>query len=476
MANAKINFLNQSEIELIHTHSIRALEELGAKVHSPDVLKLLETKGAQVDYGTQVAKIPESMINEFLDIAPKSFKLCARDSQYDLSLPAHPYPYATTSGLALFVTDYQTGEYRKSTRKDIAEFARLGDALSPEFLWTAMTASDVPELAHGPHELWETLKNTQKHVQGVTVQSTHDANVQIELAALISGGRQALKERPLISVISCPLAPLSFEKGAIEAQVAFAKAGIPICSMSMSLGGLSAPVTVAGMIMNANAESLASLVITQSAAPGSPHIYTSESAPMDMLTGNINYGAPEKALISFGLGQMARYYGLPCLVADLGFGDSISGGLEEIYVLANQFIGLMAHTDIVTGMGCVDDAKGISFEQLVIDACMWDFFKDFMKEIEISSDKIGFDAVKDVGHGGDFLASEHTLKYLRSELTQWNQTNLDLLDMPSADMSREANRIVKQTLSDHQVPKLDEAILDEGKAILKNYEKELANQ
>jgi trimethylamine--corrinoid protein Co-methyltransferase len=389
-------------------------------------------------------------------------------------MPAHPFPYATTSGLAVFVTDYETGEYRPSTRKDIADFSRLGDALSPDFLWTSITANDVPKLAHGPHELWQTLQNTRKHVQGVTVQSARDAQVQIELAALISGGYDALKERPLMSVISCPLAPLSFETGAIEAQVEFARAGIPICSMSMSLGGLSAPVTVAGMILNANAENLASLVITQAAAPGSPHIYTSESAPMDMLTGSINYGAPEKALVSYGLGQMARYYNLPCLVADTGFGEEVKGGLEDVQFIANQFIGLAAYTDIITGMGCVDDAKGISFEQLVIDAYMWDFFRDFLKEVDISEEMMGLSAIKAVGHGGDFLSSDHTLKYLRSDLTQWDRAKLDLLALDQEEMAKAANRIAKKVLAEHQVPALDDELVQAGDQIIKAYEKEVS--
>jgi len=473
MANAKTTFLSHSEIELIHTQSLRALKEIGIKVHSVSTLKLLEAKGADVDFDTHVAKLPESVVADALKSAPKTFKLCARDPQNDLVMPSHPRPYATTSGLAVFVTDYETGEYRHSTRKDIAAFAKLGDALSPDFLWTAITANDVPEFSHGPHELWQTMQNTQKHVQGVTVQSARDANIQIELAALIAGGRDALKKRPLMSVISCPLAPLSFETGAIEAQVEFARAGIPICSMSMSLGGLSAPVTVAGMMMNANAENLGSLVITQAASPGAPHIYTSESAPMDMLSGNINYGAPEKALVSYGLGQMARHYGLPCLVADTGFGGDIKGGLESVEFITNEFIGLTAYTDIITGMGSVDDAKGISFEQLVIDSYMWDFFKDFLQEIEISEEKMGLDAIKAVGHGGDFLSSDHTLKYLRSDLTQWDKAKLALLNLDKEAMQREANRVVKQTLAEHQVPALDEALVQEAGKILKAYEEEV---
>jgi trimethylamine--corrinoid protein Co-methyltransferase len=435
---------------------------------------MLADKGAHVDFDSGVARLSQTVVTDALNRAPKTFKLCARDPKHDLTLPAHPYPYTTTSGLAVFVTDYKTGEYRHSTRRDIAEFSKLADALSPDFLWTALTANDVPKRAHGPHELWQTMQNTLKHVQGVTVQSARDAQVQIELAALIAGGREALKARPLMSVISCPLAPLSFETGAIEAQIEFARAGIPICSMSMSLGGLSAPVTVAGMIMNANAENLASLVITQAASPGAPHVYTSESAPMDMLTGSINYEAPEKALISYGLGQMARHYGLPCLVADTGFGDDVKGGLESVQFIANQLIGVAAHTDIITGMGCIDDAKGISFEQLVIDAYMWDFFKDFLKVVEISEEMIGLEAIKAVGHGGDFLSSDHTLKYLRSDLTQWDRAKLDLLSLDKEAMSAAANKIVKQTLAGHRVPALEDDLVRAGDEIIKTYEEEMS--
>jgi trimethylamine--corrinoid protein Co-methyltransferase len=366
MAHAEMRFLNQREEDLIHEQSIRCLREIGVKIQSRSVLELLDDRGAAVDHAEKIARIPEKLVEEALETAPKEFTLCARDPKHDLKLPSHPYPHATTSGLAVFVTDRETEEYRRSTQKDVAEFARLGDALeSVDFLWTSLTATDVPDLAHGPHEVWTTLQNTSKHVQGVTVQSAEDAGVQIELAALAAGGREALRQRPLLSIISCPIAPLSFEGGAIEAQVEFARAGVPICSMTMSMSGGTAPVTVAGTLVNANAENLASLVITQAASPGSPHVYTSESAPMDMKTGAMDYSAPEKTLLSIGLGQMAKRYGLPSLVADIGFGDDLRGSITSFDTLAIQFLGVASYTDIVTGMGSIDDAKGISFVQFV---------------------------------------------------------------------------------------------------------------
>jgi len=463
-----MTFMNEREEALIHEQSIKILEEIGVKIHSRSVLELLEEKGAAVDHDKMIAKLPEELVKDALETAPKEFTLCARDPEHDLQLPSHPYPYATTSGLAIKVVDRHTGEYRSSTRKDAAEFAKLGDAIdSVDFLWTSLTANDVPALAHGPHELWATIQNTSKHVQGVTVQSAEDARAQIQLAALIAGGSDALRKRPLMSVISCPIAPLSFEEGAIEAQVEFARAGIPICSMSMSMSGITSPVTVAGTITNANAENLASIVITQAACPGSPHIYTSESAPMDMQTGAINYSAPEKALIAVGLGQMTKRYRLPSLVADIGFGDDIHPNVGPFNDLAIQIMGIASRTDILTGMGCCDSAKGISFGQLVIDSYIWECVREF-------KERIGFDEIKAVGQGHHFLKSKHTRRFMREEITLWNADRVEMLTSDAATVIAESNRIVEQLLKDHQVLPVDENLIRKGDEIIRAYEGRLA--
>jgi trimethylamine--corrinoid protein Co-methyltransferase len=467
MAQARTVFLNQQEMDLIHAHSIKSLQEIGIKVHSKPVLEILEKNGASVDFNAMVAKIPEKMVNQALESVQKKFSLCARDPKRDLKVPTRTYPWVTTSGLEVFVNDYEAGKYRDSTRKDIAAFTRLGDAIdSLDFLWTALTAKDVTPLAHGPHELWVTMQNTTKHVQGATVQSAEDAKVKIELAALIAGGKEELRKRPLFSVIACPIAPLTYEQGSIEAQVELAKAGIPIASMSMSVGGMSAPVTVAGMLVNANTENLGSIVISQMAAPGAPHIYCSESAPMDMITGIINYKSIEKSYLSIALKQMAKRYSLPALVADGGWGKEIEGGISGVMTPVTQLIGIMGGSDLVTGLGSVDSAKGISFEH-----CS----KSYLHEVEISEEKIGLDALKEVGHGHDFLTHPHTIKYLRSELTFWDGEKLDLLNMDKEEVPAEANKIVKSILDKHQVEPIANDLIEKGDAIIKKYEDIVSN-
>jgi trimethylamine--corrinoid protein Co-methyltransferase len=471
MAKAKTVFLNQQEMDLIHAQSVKSLQEIGIKVHSKPVLEILEKNGASVDYNAMVAKIPEKMVNQALESVQKEFKLCARDPKRDLEVPTKTFPWMTTSGLAIFVSDYETGEYRDSTRKDIAAFTRLGDAVdSADFLWTALTAKDVTPLAHGPHELWVTMQNTTKHVQGVTAQSAEDAKVQIELAALIAGGKEELRKRPLFSVVVCPVAPLTFEEGSIEAQVELAKAGIPVVSMSMSNGGVSSPLPVAGMLVNVNTENLGSIVISQMAAPGAPHIYSSESGPMNMATGSINYSLPEKSFLSIALAQMAKRYSLASLVADAGWGGDTEASVSGVLTPVNQLIGIMGGSDLVTSLGDIDSAKGISFEQFIVDSYMWDCCKDYLHEVEISEEKIGLDAVKEVGHGHNFLTHPHTLRYIRGELTFWEKEKLDLLEMDDKEVPAEANRIVKSILDKHQVEPLANDLIEKGDAIIAMYE------
>ena len=476
MAKAKTVFLNQEEMDLIHAQSIKSLQEIGIKVHSKPVLEILEKNGARVDYNALVAKIPERMVNQALESAQKEFTLCARDPRQDLKIPTKTFPWLTTSGLAIRVTDYETGAYRDSTRKDIAAFTRLGDAVgSIDYLWTALTATDVFPLAHGPHELWVTMQNTTKHVQGVTAQSAEDAKVQIELAALVAGGREELKKRPLFSVIACPIAPLSYDKGSIEAQVELAKAGIPVASMSMTNGGASAPLPVAGMLVNANTENLGSILISQMAAPGAPHIYCSESGPMNMYTASIDNTVPEKSFLSIGLAQMARRYSLPSLVADCGWGSGTEASNSGAMTSVAELTGMMGGSDLVTGFGNIDFALGISFEQFIVDSSMWDCAKSFMKDVEISEERIGLDAVIEVGHGHDFLTHPHTLQYLRGEITHWDKEKLDFLEMDDKELHAEANRIVKSILGKHQVEPIANDLIEKGDAIIEKYEDIVGN-
>jgi trimethylamine---corrinoid protein Co-methyltransferase len=471
MARAKMIIMDQKEEDLIHESSIKCLNEIGVCIHSNKVLKMLEEKGAMVNYNSMIAKIPETMVKNALESAPSQFTLYGRDAKHDISLPITGMPKCTTSGLAVFILDLDTGEERKVTKDDLAKFIRLADALEGVgYVWTSLTLSDVPSMAHGAHELWITMQNTTKHVTSVAAQDTEDAQKQVELAALVAGGKENLKKNPLFSVIVCTVAPLSFEKGAVEAHVEFAKAGIPICSMSMSLGGITSPVTLAGMICNNNTENLASLVITQTASPGAPHIYTVESTPMDLTTAGVNYRAPELPYISNSAAQMARRYQLPCETGSFGGSDRTIGMSKSYCETSTTTLSVMG-TDLVVGLGSTNNALTNSYEQLVIDAYLWDCYQAFLINHEITEEKVALDIVKEVGPGKDFLQHKHTFANFKKELTLWDKKKLAMQTTLSDNMVPEAKAIAKDLIENHVVPVLDLEILEQGKKILDEYDK-----
>ena len=473
MAVARFVVLSKEEQELIHESSLKSLQEIGMLIRSESTLKMLEDAGADVDYSKRVAKMPEEMVTEALKKAPKSIRLCARDSKNDLEIPVSGPPFVATTGLGVYVRDMETGEKRPSTRKDIGDFIRLADGLSGvDFVWTSITANDVPQYSHGLHELWTAMQNTTKHVNGVSIMNAADSRRQIELASLVAGGEDELRKRPLFSVICCSIAPLSYEGGVVEGMIEFVKAGIPIMSMSMSLSGGTAPVTLAGTLTNANTENLASLVITQTAAPGSPHIYCSSSAPISMKTGVINYMAPEQCLIAAGLGQMARSYNLPSMVGDWGVNDFETPGVPHSFTeTIGVALSTMGNSDLVSGIGGIDAVKGVSFEQAVIESKIWENFKGFMRDFIVSPETIALDVVRQVGHGNTFLTHPHTAKNFRKELFFRDQKTLPWEATLSDRMVPEAKDLARQILKEHSVQPMDSEIVSRGDKIIQEHEK-----
>lgn len=473
MARAFMKFLSKDEEDLLHGQSIRTLEELGVLVRSRRVLEMLGNAGAIVDLDKMTAKLPEGMVMDAVRKAPREFTLCARDPRHDLKIPVSGIPFAATTGLASYLTDIDTGERRNATRRDVADFARLSDSIEfVDFFWTPVVPMDVPDRSHAAHLLWTSLLNTAKHVQQVEVVSTEDANVQIELAALLAGGKEELRKRPLFSVVSSPISPLSYEKGSIEAQVEFSKAGIPIVSMTMPLCGFTSPVTIAGSINLVNAENLASLVVSQCAAEGAPFVYSSAAVPADMRTGSVPSGPAEMPAMAAGLSQLARRYGLPCMIGGWGLCNGTKPGADmSLSEISSYVVEMFSMVDLTCGFGSMDGAKGASLEQVVIDAYTWGNFRSSLREMRVDEQTIALDALKAVGHGGTFISHPHTLRNFRESIHLRDESKRAWEATLSYGMVDEARSLAKKLLKEHSAPETDKSVVEQGDSLILGYEK-----
>ncbi len=476
MAISRLRFLSKDEEDTVHDLSLKVLRTIGVKVHSQMVLKMLADAGAEVDQKTEIVKFNEGMIKDALKKTPKSFTIASRDGKHDIRLPATTWPYASLGGLASWIEDYGTKKHREANRKDLANITRLADGLQAvDVVWPLVTVRDVPPHANFVHELWTCFQNTCKPIYGSAGSGTvgiPDAKVQIDLGALVAGGKEQLKKRPTFTVLSCIIAPLYFEKGAVEAQCEYARAGIPVISMSMSIGGATSPVTAAGTIVNSNAENLASLVITQTAAPGAPQIYSAEATLMDPRYGGIGYRGTEAPLIFAALGQMAARYGMPKMTGVLGMELRRAGSPVHFGVTSSILMSTLNGTDLLSGIGDLDSDNGCSLEEIVVDATIWNDFRQYMREFVIDEKEAALDVTKAVGHGNTFVSNPHTLANFRRQIYNREKLAELMFSEGSPDKVLEAaHEVVVRTLKEHEVQALDSDVLKRGNEIVKAYEK-----
>jgi len=473
VAVLRLWFMDRSEEDIIHAKSIECLERFGVLIHSESVLRMLREAGADVDLKKRIAKIPEELVKNAVKKAPKSVTLAARDPKSDLRLPVERYPFVSTGGVTVFMTDLETGNRREATSKDLADFAKLTDALDPvDAFWPIVTTSEVPAHAQFANELWVSLQNTTKHILGSAGSGTlgvPDARTQIALGALVAGGPEKLKKRPLFSVLSCIVPPLVFEKGAVEAQVEYARAGIPIISMSMCMGGMTAPVTIAGTVLTLNVENLASLVITQTAAPGAPHIYCSEATLGNVVTGLIGYRGPEAPMIFAAAAQMARRYGLPKMTGIIGIDGDVPGVGIPFGEVSSLMLTTMSGTDLCSGIGGLDLDKGCSLEQVVIDAVMWEDYRAFMRDFVVDEESVAMDVIEQVGQGNTFLNHPHTARNFRGQMFMRDKRMEKYGATMSAAMVSDAKDVVRKILKEHSCEPLPEEVVARGNEIVREY-------
>ncbi len=429
MAKAKLRFLDDTETERVYATALRILEEVGVKIHSDDVNRMLEEQGAKRSNDGKRILMDEELVRSALDSAPKSVLLAGADPAHDITIPSpEGETYVANGGEGVSLVNMVTGERRPTTTDDLRSFAVLVDSLpTVDFFWPMVGALDQPNHLKEVIELKTAFEWTSKHVQMGAITATQ-ARSMIEMAAVLTDGKENLAKRPIFSAVQCPISPLTFEKGLIEAQVEFARAGIPVVAMSASVAGLTSPVTISGTVAQITAENLASLVVSQAAREGAPFIFSCDSSPGDLKTGSIDYGALETALFRVASGQVGERLGLPKMVACIGMENlSVAVGnlWEGVAYMANQSL---IPSDLGSGLGGTDQAVGASFEQLVLDAWTWEVAKEFAREFDFSEDAISFETIRTAGLDGNFLSKRHTSTRFRDESTATRISSVTIAD------------------------------------------------
>ena len=406
--------LSKKEIEKIHETSLRILEEIGVKVSLEEALAVLRKHGAKID--GELVRIPPSVVEQALKLVPHKFLMAGREEKQDLFMEDKRV-YLGTGGAALTVLDLETGAARPGTLRDLADLAKLVDALENiHFYLRPCVPQDVPKEVMDVHQFYASLSNTTKNVMGAA-QSVQTARDVIEMASMIAGGEEALIRRPFISfVTSWMISPLHFATETTRVLLEVTKHKIPAALSSAPMAGSTSPVTLAGSLAQVHAEQLSGIVLTQLANPGSPVLYGAIPSMADFKGMTYVGGGIEFGLMNAAISQMAQFLRVPNYNS-AGLTDSkipdIQAGYEKAYSIC--LCVLAGSNYIHHAAGMLESMRAIAYEQYVIDDEIIGMALRLLRGIEVDDETLGLEPLREVGPSGNFLSSMHTVKFMRQE-------------------------------------------------------------
>ena len=73
----------------------------------------------------------------------------------------------------------------------------------------------------------------------------------------------------------------------------------------------------------------------------------------------------------------------------------------------------LAGANIIYGSGLLESGISYSHAQLVMDNDFFRMIKYILNGIPVNDETLAVDVIKEIGPGGDFMMSEHTMSYMR---------------------------------------------------------------
>jgi trimethylamine--corrinoid protein Co-methyltransferase len=407
--------LNPEDISKINETALRIIEEIGCEVNSDRALAALEKAGARVDSKKRRARLSRDKVLELIGKAPPEVTLCGRDEKNDARLGGSRV-YTGTGGTALNIYEPDTGESRPATLDDLKNIARLVDRLDNIHLFLLPTyPNELPYEEVDVNRFFAGLDNTTKHIMG-GVYTPEGTQQVIRMAEIAAGSPQALRERPIISIITCFISPFIIDAKYGDMVVAVAESGIPVVCPSEPLCGATSPVTLAANLVVQTVDSLLGVILTQAVNPGTPVIFGSVATNTDLRDYKYIAGSVEMGLLNAAGAQMARFYKLP-YYATGGMTDSKTLDAQSGYesAITNLLCALSGSNFIHDSAGLMEFAMTACYEKYVIDNEILGMVMRAVEGIRVDDETLAYGLIKEMGPGGNFVTARHTRQFMRKE-------------------------------------------------------------
>lgn len=405
--------LTDREMEQVHQGSLEILEKAGILVRNRRAREVFAAHGCVVDAESGLVRLPAKVVEEHRRAFVPRFTFFGRDPRFDRTLP-DDRPVVATGSSAPNIIDSETGLERRATSTDIAGIAFLINELPGYDVFSISTlAADAPEGRFSVSRFYPALKNCLKPVRSNTPNMQELRDV-LELGAVIAGGEEAYRERPLINHHYCPVvSPLTMDVESTEAVMYLTEKELPVYGTIVPNGGVTAPMTLPGILVQGNAEFLALGVLQQMIRPHTPIIYAVLSTVTDMRTGAYAPGGIETGILQAAHSRMARFYGVPS-GGYIGLTNAHCNDAQSGYETGmNVTAALLGGCDLFNMGGLLGSLMDFDYAKAVIDNEIALMLKRIGRGMEFSSEALALGTIVEAGPGGNFMDSEHTIAHMR---------------------------------------------------------------
>ena len=409
--------LGPEQLRAVYKTALRILEEIGMAEVPAVVQERALARGGEINALGRLA-YPPAMVEDIIAGAAKRFVFHGRDPKHDIEIGGERVFFGT-GGAAVQTLDLESGLYRPSTLADLYDFTRLIDTL-PNVSWftRCCVATDVPDSFDlDVNTAFALLAGTTKPVGTSFTLGAHVAPI-VEMFDRALGGAGSFRARPFCKAhISPVISPLRYGEDAADVMLACIDQGMPINCIIAAQSGATAPATLAGMLAQTTAETLAGLILVNLFAPGHPVIFSNWPLVIDLRTGAFCGGGGEISVLNAAAAQIGNWIGLPtgvaCSMADAKAPDAQMGAEKALSALAT---GLAGANMVYESSGMMASLLGASFEAFVLDDEMLGHVTRAIRGVEVNEETLGFEAIRQAVTGeGHFLGEAHTMAAMQRD-------------------------------------------------------------
>lgn len=462
---APTSVVSEDELEAIHLTSLQILEEIGVDFMHEGAREILKKAGADVRAGSERVRFPRELILQSIKTCPSEFTLHARNPERNVHMGGRHLAFAQVASPPN-CSDMQGGR-RAGNQQDFRNMVKLaqrydivhcsgGYPVEPVDLHSSIRhldcLSDIAKLTDKPFHAYSLGR--ERNLDG------------LEIARIARGitAEQMEREPSLFTIINSS-SPLRLDTPMLQGIIEMSSRNQIVVLTPFTLAGAMAPVTIAGALAQQNAEALAGIAFTQMVRPGSPVVYGGFTSNVDMKTGAPAFGTPEYMKAVLAGGQLCRKYGIPYRTSNVNAANTVDAqaAYESVFSLWALVQG--GGNFIMHSAGWMEGGLTCSFEKFILDCDLLQMVAEFLTPLDVSPAGLAMDAVRDVGPGGHYFGTAHTLERFETAfyapiLSDWrNSETWQEAGSPTA--YQKANAIWQRELAAYERPPMDPAIEEE---------------